>query len=92
MIVRVSGEDQYRMDAAERERLNELDNAVADAVRAGDEAAFRSTYDALLEFVRARGERVADEEIESSDLILPPADLSLGEASAEFTGDGLIPG
>jgi hypothetical protein len=91
MIVRISGEDQYRLDGAEEERVNELDRAVLDAVQSGDEAGFDSTYGTLLAFVREHGERVADDEIESSDLILPPADLTLEEAAGEFTGEGLIP-
>jgi hypothetical protein len=41
--------------------------------------------------VRANGERVADDELAGSDLILPPPDLSLAEAGSEFTGEGLIP-
>jgi len=30
-------------------------------------------------------------ELTQSDLILPPADISFAEATAEFSGDGLIP-
>ena len=45
----------------------------------------------LLEFVRDHGTLIADDDIESSDLILPPADLTLAEAGHEFTGEGLIP-
>ena len=35
--------------------------------------------------------KVADDELVSSDVILPPRDISFEEACAEFTGDGLIP-
>lgn len=89
MIVRVSGEDQYRLDGVEG-RLNELDNAVVTAVQSGDEDVFRDAYDKLLAFVR-QGEPLADDDLAASDLILPPADLSLAEAEREFTGEGLIP-
>jgi hypothetical protein len=34
---------------------------------------------------------VGDEEIETSDVILPPADVTFAEAGREFTGEGLIP-
>jgi hypothetical protein len=34
---------------------------------------------------------VGDDELEGSDLILPPADLSFEEAGREFSGEGLIP-
>ncbi len=91
MIVRVSGEDQYRLADDQKDRLNELDNAVVAAVESDDEATFQSSFAALLDFVRANGERVGDDELAGSDLILPPPDLSLAEAEHEFTGEGLIP-
>jgi hypothetical protein len=89
MIIRISGEDQYRLDGVNG-RLNELDNAVVVAVEAGDEAGFRSAYDSLLAFVR-QGTPLDGDELEGSDLILPPPDISLAEAAREFTGEGLIP-
>jgi hypothetical protein len=91
MIVRISGEDQYRLDESVHDRLNKLDSAVLAAIDAGDETAFKAAFVALLEFVRANGSRVGDEEIETSDLILPPDDITLAEAAEEFTGEGLIP-
>jgi hypothetical protein len=91
MIVRISGEDQYRVDDGLRSRLNELDSAVLAAIDAGDEAAFKASFAQLLDYVRANGDRVGDEEIETSDLILPPDDITLSEAAEEFTGEGLIP-
>jgi hypothetical protein len=91
MIVRISGEDQYRLDPAHDGRLNELDNDVLAAVEVGGEERFRDAYARLLEFVRANGTLVADDDLENSDLILPPSDLTLAEAGREFTGEGLIP-
>jgi hypothetical protein len=89
MIIRISGEDQYRLDGVNGQ-LHDLDNAVVAAVQSGDEQAFRDAYDRLLAFVRA-GEPLAEDALEGSDLILPPPDLSLAEAEREFTGEGLIP-
>ena len=91
MIVRISGEDQYRLEESDHQRLNQLDAAVIAAVEAGDEAAFARSFAELLDFVRAHGTLIGDEEIETSDLILPPSDLTLAEAGVEFTGEGLIP-
>jgi hypothetical protein len=91
MIVRISGEDQYRLDESLHARLNELDADVISAVEAGDEPRFQAAFVALLDFVRANGTVVGDEEIETSDLILPPDDVTLAEAAGEFTGEGLIP-
>jgi hypothetical protein len=92
MIVRISGEDQYRLADDQTAELNELDNAVVTACEGGDETAFHNSFAALLDYVRSNGQRVGDDEIETSDLILPPPDLSFAEAGEEFTGEGLIPG
>jgi hypothetical protein len=91
MIVRISGENQYRLDATHDARLNELDDAVIAAVDAGEEQGFRDAYEELLAFVREHGTPLADDDLAGSDLILPPPDTSLAEAGGEFTGAGLIP-
>jgi hypothetical protein len=91
MIVRISGEDQYRLADDKTAELNELDNAVVAACEGGDEQGYAKTFAALLDYVRKSGERVPDDELSGSDLILPPADLSFEEAGKEFRGEGLIP-
>jgi PspAA-like protein len=91
MIVRISGEDQYRLDPSSGGRLNELDSDVLAAVEVRDPERFRDSYQRLLEFVRANGALVGDDELDGSDLILPPADITLAEAEKDFTGEGLIP-
>ncbi|HEX7297729.1 MAG TPA: hypothetical protein VF257_01900 [Solirubrobacteraceae bacterium] len=91
MIVRISNEGQYRIDDGLHERLNELDDAAVAAVEAGDEDAFHAAFEELLEIVRTEGTPLGDDDLDASDVILPPADLSFVEAGEEFTGDGLIP-
>ena len=91
MIVRISGEGQFDLADSEAARLNELEQPVIQAAERGDEAAYKSTFAVLLDHVRSAGTRVPDDALEGSDLILPPADTSLAEAAAEFTGEGLIP-
>jgi hypothetical protein len=91
MIVRIMGEGQYRLSQDVLERVNELDNTVVAAVDAGDEDAFHESFEEMLDVIRSEGEHLGDDEIETSDVIVPPADTSFAEAAAEFTGDGLIP-
>ena len=91
MIVRISNEGQYRLDDGLHGRLNELDDAAVAAVDAGDEDAFHAAFEELLQVVRAQGEELGDDDLDASDVILPPSDLSFIEAGEEFTGDGLIP-
>jgi hypothetical protein len=90
MIVRISGENQYRLDGVDGQ-INDLDNAVIATVEAGDEQRFHSAFNQLLDFVRGNGTPLAEDELEPSDLILPPPDISLAEAQTEFTGADLIP-
>lgn len=91
MIVRISGEGQFRLPDNDAERLNELDNDAVAAVEQGDEGKFRSLFDEMLALVESDGEAVGDDELVESDVILPPRDVSFAEAAGEFTGEGLIP-
>ncbi|HUB05791.1 MAG TPA: hypothetical protein VMB50_02260 [Myxococcales bacterium] len=91
MIVRISGEDQYRLDDSKRAELNQLDDRVSQIVESGSEDGFQEALGNMLDFVRSNGERIPDDELVGSDYILPPADASYTEAAANFTGEGLIP-
>ena len=91
MIVRIATEDQYRLPDDDAERLNELDNEAVSAVESGDEDRFHEIFEEMLQLVRTDGQKLADDELEESDVIIPPPDLSFVEAAAEFTGEGLIP-
>jgi len=91
MIVRIMGEGQYRLSEETIDRVNGLDNAAVEAVDSGDEDAFHAAFEELLDIIRKDGEHLGDEEIETSDVIVPPPDTSFEEAAAEFSGDGLIP-
>ena len=91
MIVRIATESQYRLPEDDAEALNELDNDAVAAVESGDEDRFHEVFEQMLDLVRRAGQPLDEDEIEESDVILPPPDISFVEASAEFTGDGLIP-
>jgi hypothetical protein len=91
VIVRIATENQYRFPDDQADRLNDIDNAVVAAVDAGDEDRFHEAFEELLALVRSEGTVLGDDELEESDVILPPPDTSITEASADFTGEGLIP-
>ena len=92
MIVRISTEGQYELTESDAEVLNELDNQSVAACESGDEEQFNRTFKELIDFVRKNGQPVPDDSLESSDVIVPPPDVSFDEARAEFSGEGLIPG
>jgi hypothetical protein len=91
MIVRISGEGQYRLPDGDADRLNELDNRAVSAVEDGDETGFKELWSQMLELVASDGNGLDDDELLESDVILPPRDISFDEARGEFSGDGLIP-
>jgi hypothetical protein len=91
VIVRLMGEGQFRVAESEVDDLNGIDNAAAAALEVGDEAGFRLRLEELHEKVREVGEPLELADLSSSDLIVPPVDLSLDEARELFSGDGLIP-
>jgi len=91
VIVRLMGDGQYRVGDDTVSRLNEIDNEAVAALGRDDEAGFRGRVEELGRLVREHGERLDDDDLASSDLIVPPVDLSLEEARELFSGDGLIP-
>ena len=91
-VVRILGSGQFRLDDSEVGHLNELDNAVAAAVAAGDGSGFERAFGELIAHVRGTGTQVPDGEIVTSDHVLPAEDTTLDEAREAFSGEGAIPG
>jgi hypothetical protein len=91
MIVRLMGEGQYRIDDELRAQLDELDDRALGAMEADDEPTLDDVLEQLWQVVRERGERLPDDDLSSSDLIIPPSDLTLEETRKLFTDEGLIP-
>ena len=91
MIVRLMGEGQYRIDDELRGRLNELDTKAVEKIDQKDEPALDQILDEMAQLVRDEGERLPDDEIAVSDLIIPPSDLTLEETKRLFSEEGLIP-
>ena len=92
MIVRISSEGQYNLPGSYIDRLNEIDNALVEAVEAENQADYEVLLKQMLDLVRENGDPVPDDELVESDLILPEPDLPLREAEELFVGEGLLPG
>jgi hypothetical protein len=91
VIVRLMGEGQYRIDDALHRDLDGLDERAVAALDAGDEAELDARLDDMWRLVRERGERLPDDDLSPSDLIVPPSDLTLEETRQLFSDQGLIP-
>lgn len=92
MIIRILGDGQYQLVEEQVEQLQPLDEALEEAVMTGDEDTFRRCLTDLLERVRALGELLPDEELDTSDAILPGDDATVEEIRALLLDDGVIPG
>jgi hypothetical protein len=63
---------------------------VVAAAQSADAELFERRFAQLLEFVRS-GELLQDAHLGPSDAILPPPDVSLAEATSEWSTEALIP-
>jgi PspAA-like protein len=92
MIVRIMGEGQWKLADDKVGALNDVDAKLEAAVSSGDQGGFESSFVALLDLVRGQGERLSDDDLHDSDVILPPSDSTLAEVKELISGDGLIAG
>jgi hypothetical protein len=93
MIVRLMNEGQFRVGDEVLQQLDRLDDEAVAALDQGDEETLDARLEAMWELVESQGERLADADLHPSDVIIPPADLTLEETRLLFAGDGsgLIP-
>jgi hypothetical protein len=92
VIVRLMTEGQYDVPDSLQAELNAADDRALAALAAGDVDALNAALEEMWELVRANGAQLpADDLGPGSDVIVPPADLTLAEAQELLTGEGLIP-
>src|SRR2546427_574704 len=85
------GEEMADVGLAMTRAMDKTEQMRARAAAAEAESRFSQTYGELLELVRTRGTRLSDDDLHESALILPTPDLTLAEAGAQFSGEGLLP-
>jgi len=90
LIIRIMGEGQYRAPEALCNELNQIDNRIVDLVEEGKAEEFQKELAKLISEIKKNGEPVEAEEITESDIIVPPADLSLEEEKDIFKGSGIF--
>jgi hypothetical protein len=92
VILRILGEGQLEVPSEAVDELNDLDEALINAIDKGDEGQFRAALVDLVSKVRQVGKPVADDYIGPSELILPGTDATLDEVRELLSEEGLIPG
>ena len=91
MIVRLMGEGQWRVDDGIRSQLNQLDSKALECLEREDEEALDAVLQEMWDLVQTQGEVLPPQDLSPSDVIIPPADLTLEETRALFQDEGLIP-
>jgi hypothetical protein len=92
VIARImGGEGQFEISDELLGRLNELDEQAMAKLEANDEPGLQALLGQMAALVEGDGNRLPDDYLGASDLVVPPADLSLDEARELFTEEGLIP-
>ncbi len=84
MIVRILGEEQYRLDDAHLPAITKLDNDLEKAAAQDDAGQFSALLNQLVDFIRAQGQVVPYEELATSQLLIPPPDMHMAEARKYF--------
>ncbi len=91
MIVRLMGEGQFRASDDLLGQLDALDDQAMAAADAADEPGLDGVLDQMWQLVQSEGERLADDDLSASDVVIPPSDLTLEETKRLFSDQGLIP-
>ena len=71
------GEGQYNVKSSLFDDLNKIDNTIVENVQKGDEKAYKKSLAKLISTIKSEGEAVDDKELVESDIIVPPADMTL---------------
>ncbi len=92
MIVRIATVGQYRLDDDIIAELQRFDDEIEEAVSGSDNEAFQELLQQIHDLVTEKGTALLDEEIVTSDVILPPPDETLEEAQKLLGTEGFVPG
>ena len=91
MIARILGTGQFEISDDLHRQLDALDEQAVAAIDASDEETLDGVLAQMAELVESEGTRLADDYLGASDIVIPPADLTLDETRALFSEQGLIP-
>lgn len=84
MTIRILSDGQYRVSGVVLDELDSIDNAIIAAIEADDEQGFRQAFARVIDLIRTKGQRLPDDFLGESELILPPDDTTLAEARKLF--------
>lgn len=92
LIVRVMDLGQFNLNIKNANEINQLDNSLVDIVKRYNllKREFGKKLTRILSLVVKQGKSLDQKQIVKSDIILPPSDISIDEASKLFIGEGIV--
>ncbi len=79
MIIRIMGENQFRLDDSYAPEIDRLDTALHEAFESHNEPDFQKSLTELVHFIREHGAELSYDEVAPSDLIVPEEDMTIEE-------------
>jgi hypothetical protein len=99
MIIRISGQGQFKVSSDILDKINEIDNSIVTLIenvslgssdRSLVQKELQSKLTEMKNLITSRGQSLDDKEIVESDIIVPDPELSIEEASKIFKEEGII--
>jgi len=87
MVVRIMEDNQYRLDDTLLPEIERFDGILHQSVEANDNQIFFTTLQEVQDFVRSYGTQVPDDEVVSSNIVLPATDMTLEEVKRYLAVD-----
>jgi hypothetical protein len=101
IIVRVSGQGQFKVNREILDRINDIDNSIVNLLENTDtdvdvnsikvkQKELNEKVNEIINLIRTNGMPLDDKEIIQSQIMIPNQDISVDEAKKIFRGEGII--
>ena len=101
IIVRVSGQGQFKVNREIMDRINDIDNSIVSLLENADtdvdansikvkQKELNEKINEIINLIRINGMPLDDKEITQSQIMIPNPDISVAEAKKIFRGEGII--
>ena len=101
IIVRVSGQGQFKVNREILDRINDIDNSIVNLLENTDtdvdvnsikvkQKELNEKVNEIINLIRTHGMPLDDKEITQSQIMIPNQDISVDEAKKIFRGEGII--
>ena len=101
IIVRVSGQGQFKVNREILDRINDIDNSIVNLLENADvnvddnsikvkQKDLNGKINEIINLIRTNGMPLDDKEIIQSQIMIPNPDISVDKAKKIFSGEGII--